>query len=57
MMQKFMVIKRVANFMNLQPLETKKLNGSFYSLNIQIVWENEHFNLHIILNEVNRGKR
>jgi len=38
-------------------METTKLNGSFYSLNVLIVWENELFNLPIILNEPNRGKR
>ena len=43
--------------MYLQPGNHKiKINGSFYSLNILIGWENELFNLPIILNEPNRGK-
>ena len=43
--------------MYLQPGNRKiKINSSFYSLNILIVWENELFNLPIILNEPNRGK-
>ena len=43
--------------MYLQPRNHKiKIYGSFYSLNILIVWENELVNLPIIFNEPNRCK-